>query len=102
MEVEKFQESPKITKNVETLFVKIFEKKLNYINQRKPHYHQTQIVDKTIDFNLMHFVSLCKKNWQKLQIRGSRDLQNSVLCIPGNNFGAPATWDSDMRFFENF
>ena len=28
-----------------------------------------------IDFNLMHLVSLCKFFWQKLQIRGSRDLQ---------------------------
>ena len=28
-----------------------------------------------IDFNIMHLVSLCKKIWQKLQIRGSRDLQ---------------------------
>ena len=32
-----------------------------------------------IDFNVMHLVSLCKFFWQKLQIRGSRDLQNSVL-----------------------
>ena len=28
-----------------------------------------------IDFNIMHLVSLCKEIWQKLQIRGSRDLQ---------------------------
>ena len=32
-----------------------------------------------IDFNVMHLANLCKKNWQKLQIHGSRYLQNSVL-----------------------
>ena len=32
-----------------------------------------------IDFNVMHLVILCKIFWQKLQIRGSSDLLNSLL-----------------------
>ena len=32
-----------------------------------------------IDFNVMHFVILCNFFWQKLQIRGSSDLLNSLL-----------------------
>ena len=32
-----------------------------------------------IDFNVMHLINLSKKIWQKLQIRGSRGLQNSAI-----------------------
>ena len=39
-----------------------------------------------IDFNVMHLINLSKKIWQKLQIRGSRGLQNSAISDTLFNF----------------
>ena len=50
-----------------------------------------------IDFNVMHLVFLCKFFWQKLQIRGSSRLLNSLL-YPSLNFGATGAGNSGMTF----
>ena len=53
--------------------------KVNYLNIRAFRTDARLWLLTKIDFNVMHLVSLCKKIWRKLQIRGSRDLQNSLL-----------------------